>query len=346
MKGSTAKDVMNAEVLSVAPELTVHELAGFLVEHQISGAPVVDHRGHLVGLVSLTDIADSDALRDETVPETGGRGGRRARRGDDLAGLRVQTADLLVKDIMTPTVYSVEPDTPVPEMARTMVAGRIHRLVVTEGTRVVGIVTSLDLLRLLVAEDAPPATSPRRPPRNRVKGAALGVLLALVVTGCRRVESEPVSAAAAPSAAPASSAPDTSLPPGHPPLDSMGAMPKGHPAVGAPVAAGEAIRGTVTLAPALRDKAPQGGALFLIARAADKQIVAVRKEDAVTFPFRFELSGQDAMTQGSGWSGALEITARLSRSGDAAPATGDIEGRATGVAVGARDVKIELDQVR
>ena len=346
MKGLTAKEVMNADVLSVAPELTVHELAVFLVEHQISGAPVVDRRGHLVGLVSLTDIAEGDALRDEGAPETGGGRGRRTRRGEDLAGLRMQTADLLVQDIMTPTVYSVEPDTPVAELARTMIAGRIHRLLVTHDGRVTGIVTSLDLLRLLVGADAPSPRASRRPARARVKGAALAVLLALAASGCSRVgSSEPVPAAAA--AAPAASAaPDTPLPPGHPPLDSTPTLPKGHPAMGEPVAVGEPVRGTVTLAPALRDRAPKGAALFLIARGADKAIVAVRKVDAVTFPFAFELSGQDAMTHGSGWSGSLEITARLSRSGDAAPASGDIEGRAANVAVGAHDVKIELGQVR
>ena len=101
------------------------------------------------------------------------------------------------------------------------------------------------------------------------------------------------------------------------------------------------------MAPALQAQAPRGAALFLIARAGkERKIVAVRKEDDVTFPHAFELSGQDAMTHGAAFGGVLEITARLSRTGDAAPAPGDLEGHAAGVAAGSRDVRVELDRVR
>ena len=169
---------------------------------------------------------------------------------------------------------------------------------------------------------------------------ALVALAGFVASGCSRTGS--ADAAPPPAMAPAAEA---SLPPGHPPLDASASMPHGHPSSGV-AAAGEPVRGTVTLAPALRDGAPKGAALFLIARAADKRIVAVRKQDAVAFPYAFELSSADAMTDGSGFHGALEITARLSRSGDAAPASGDIEGRRANVSVGSKDVRIELDQVR
>jgi CBS domain-containing protein len=50
---------------------------------------------------------------------------------------------------MTPTVYTIPDDTPVSRIAQTMVAGRIHRLFVTRARRLVGIVTSLDLVKLL-----------------------------------------------------------------------------------------------------------------------------------------------------------------------------------------------------
>jgi CBS domain-containing protein len=343
MKGLTAKDVMNAEVLSVPPDLTVHELSVFLVEHQISGAPVVDQRGELVGLVSLTDIAESDALR-EDAPDPEAPRRRRARSREDLAGLRVHRSDLLVRDIMTPTVFSVDPDTPVPEMARTMIAGRIHRLLVTEAGRVAGIVTSLDLLRLLVGRKAPAKASRRT--RMRGKGAAaLLAVIALAMTSCTGIGAGDAAPAAAPAVRPSSS----TLPAGHPAVDSSStsALPAGHPAIELSIPAGETIRGTVTLAPALQGRAPRGAALFLIARAGQEgRIVAVRKADAVTFPYSFELSGQDAMTHGAGFAGVVEITARLSRSGDAAPATGDIEGRTAGVAVGARSVRVQLDSVR
>jgi cytochrome c-type biogenesis protein CcmH len=122
-------------------------------------------------------------------------------------------------------------------------------------------------------------------------------------------------------------------------------LPHGHPPVESPSAG--AIAGTVTVAPAVAAAAQGGRALFLIARAGkDRQIVAVRKIDAPAFPCPFELSPQDAMSHGTAFGGALEVTARLSRSGDAAPAAGDVEGVAASVAPGAQAVRIELRSVR
>jgi CBS domain-containing protein len=153
----TAKDVMNTEVLTVRVDLTVRELAAFLIEHQISGAPVVDEGGRLVGLVSVTDVAQNDAERpdlvdDRSSPAVAMRGWEERMNPEDIRPLHIESDDLLVRDIMTPTVYTVPEDTPVAKIARTMVAGRIHRLLVTRGGRVVGIVTSLDLVGLLAGK--------------------------------------------------------------------------------------------------------------------------------------------------------------------------------------------------
>jgi CBS domain-containing protein len=172
----TAKDVMTRRVLTVRVDLTVRELADFLVENQISGAPVVDPDGHLVGVVSLTDVAQNDADRpdvaaDRSSPSNAMRGWEERMNPEDLRTLHIESDDLLVRDIMTPTVYTVPEETPVAKIARTMVAGRIHRLLVTSGPRVVGIVTSLDLVGLL-ARNRPRPAAARVPPRaRRVKGA-------------------------------------------------------------------------------------------------------------------------------------------------------------------------------
>lgn len=50
------KDVMNPDIMSVADDMTTDELARYLTEREISGAPVVNSQGHLVGVVSMTDI--------------------------------------------------------------------------------------------------------------------------------------------------------------------------------------------------------------------------------------------------------------------------------------------------
>ena len=120
--GGIAADVMSTPVLAVRPEMTVARLAAYLTEKQITGAPVLDRNRRLVGVVSQTDIAESE--------------------GDTAQ-------DMVVRDIMTPAAYTVPHDTPIADLARTMVTGRIHRLLVTRGGHVVGIVTSLDLLKTL-----------------------------------------------------------------------------------------------------------------------------------------------------------------------------------------------------
>ena len=89
----------------------------------------------------------------------------------------------------------------------------------------------------------------------------------------------------------------------------------------------------------------KGDLATIAARLADRRIVAVRREDAASFPFAFRISGADAMMEGTTFAGPLEITARLSRSGDAVAARGDLEGVARGVAVGAKDARITLDTV-
>ena len=173
MKALAARDVMNTQVLTVRVDLTVRELAAFLIENQISGAPVVDPDGRLVGLVSLTDVAQNDAERpdlvdDRSSPAMAVRGWEERMNPEDVRPLHIESDDLLVRDIMTPTIYTIPEDTPVAKIAQTMVAGRIHRLLVTRrGKAVVGIVTSLDLVGLLAGKkprrqaEAKPASAAR-----------------------------------------------------------------------------------------------------------------------------------------------------------------------------------------
>ena len=163
----TAADVMNPQVLAVRPDMTVHELAEFLTENQITGAPVLDRNGRLVGVVSETDIIESESeragmVRDRSDPEFDLRGWEDSANPDEIRDLHVESADLFVRDIMTPAAYTVPHDTPVPRLAQTMVAGRIHRLLVTREGSVVGIVTSLDLLKLLVTDRGKAAIPARR----------------------------------------------------------------------------------------------------------------------------------------------------------------------------------------
>jgi CBS domain-containing protein len=157
MRPITAADVMNPEVLTVPDDLPVAALASFLVEREISGAPVADAAGNLVGVVSVTDIAlaasGGGVERGRGRPDFFARGWEDGPTRDDLDHFNFGDGDLTVRDIMTPDVYAVPEDTPVPELAELMLDNHIHRLLVTRGEKVVGIVSTSDLLGLLVEEE-------------------------------------------------------------------------------------------------------------------------------------------------------------------------------------------------
>lgn len=146
---------MNPRVLTVRENISVRELAAFLTENEITGAPVVNSVGKMVGVVSVTDIADSIAEGAEVT--MGGRKNpwrkdelRGRASPDELRSMHVDNPGPPVQQIMTPTVFTVPAKTPVSKIAQTMISGRIHRLFVTRLGRIVGIVTALDLLKLLV----------------------------------------------------------------------------------------------------------------------------------------------------------------------------------------------------
>ena len=152
MKAVTAADVMTRHVVTLRDDRTVEEAAAFLVAHEISGAPVADRNGNLVGVLSVTDIVrDGTENEDGPGPEPARQthGWERLMNPEEIKQLRIQHVGRLVSDIMTPTVFTVSEELPVGDVARTMVAGRIHRLIVTRGPRPVGIVTPHDLLKLL-----------------------------------------------------------------------------------------------------------------------------------------------------------------------------------------------------
>lgn len=142
MKGQvTAGDVMHKRVVTVRPNMLVRELARLLDEKRISGAPVVDRDGRIVGVVSKSDLVhhelddvDAHEAEDSHLPK----------------GFHIESPDRTrVADIMTPSVVEVPKDAPVSGLARMMRRRRIHRVFVTQGRKLQGIVTTLDLLRLL-----------------------------------------------------------------------------------------------------------------------------------------------------------------------------------------------------
>ena len=140
--------VMTRDVVSVTPDTPLKDVAAALVERGISGLPVCDADGAVVGVLSEADLL----VKQGGSPERSG--GLFAwlvetASAPDLAKLRAHTAG----EAMTSPAVTVETASPVSEAARTMVSLGVNRLPVVEDGRLVGIVTRADLVRLFTRSD-------------------------------------------------------------------------------------------------------------------------------------------------------------------------------------------------
>lgn len=147
-----AKDIMEKNVITVQEDVSVEEVARMLVEHSISGLPVVDGENNLVGVISEGDLIYKDKqihipavvqiLDSVFFVES-------FKKFQDE--LRKATA-YKVKDMMTKDVTSVEVDTPVDEIASTMIDKKINRVPVLEDGKVVGIITRHNIVKSMISK--------------------------------------------------------------------------------------------------------------------------------------------------------------------------------------------------
>lgn len=125
----TIAELMQPNVRTISSEASVAEVVVSLADGHISGLPVVDKGGRIIGVVSATDVltaeaeAESPTTRRDLVEETP------------------------VRDIMTPRPYTVAPDEDVREAARQMLYAEVHRLFVADGDRLVGVISTTDIVR-------------------------------------------------------------------------------------------------------------------------------------------------------------------------------------------------------
>jgi CBS domain-containing protein len=150
----TARDVMQTGVVALGANDPLHVAQRLFYEEGIHGAPVLDQLGRVVGVLSSNDLLR--ALLE--AKEVAGAGPRRAPVDlDEALGAwnlapedfeeRVQAAE--VSEYMTDSPVQVAPDTPVSELARIMRENGIHRVLVVEGGKLCGIVSTFDLIGLL-----------------------------------------------------------------------------------------------------------------------------------------------------------------------------------------------------
>jgi CBS domain-containing protein len=159
-----ARDLMQADVISVNPETPLLELHRLFVEEEINGAPVVDDGGDVVGVISSMDLLRAVLDRYETGSAT--NAAAYFREASPYSGPDWSTApddfqdrlrDLTVEEAMIRELVTVPPTATLAEIAGVMRKQRIHRVLVIEDGDLVGILTTYDLLRALEQ-----AAQPRR----------------------------------------------------------------------------------------------------------------------------------------------------------------------------------------
>jgi len=141
------RDLMTRDVITVTPEMTLKDAAALLVRHRISGAPVVDGDGGIVGVLSEADVL---------VKESG------ERRRDGMLGWLLEPGDAFrdklaartVGEAMTTPPLTIGPRAPAHKAATRMIEDGINRLpVVDDAGRIVGIVSRADLVRAFARSD-------------------------------------------------------------------------------------------------------------------------------------------------------------------------------------------------
>lgn len=147
----TARDIMTHEVITIKPDAPIRELAEIFIRHNISGVPVVDSDGKVLGIATESDlIFHSKRLKVPTVltildsfifldsPEKMERELRKI-------------AAALVSDIYTSPPVTITPDTPLDEIASLMTEKQIHTLPVLDHTdMMIGIVGKKDIIRTIL----------------------------------------------------------------------------------------------------------------------------------------------------------------------------------------------------
>lgn len=150
-----ARDIMASRVVSIAPEATVLEAIELMLKNRISGLPVIDRAGALVGILTEGDFL----RRAETGTER-----KRPRWLEFLLGPNSLAKDYVrshgrrVEEVMTRELVTVSEDAPLDEVVRIMERKRVKRLPVMRGSELVGIVSRASLLHAFatISRDLPP----------------------------------------------------------------------------------------------------------------------------------------------------------------------------------------------
>jgi len=142
-----AKDVMTAEVATVSPDNSVRQAAKLMLNHHVSGLPVIDDAGRLVGIISEGDLLRRSELGFGTFATQEGP----RPTSDEQARAYVKGNAWRVADVMSRDLVVVDEETPLSRVATLMDEHAVKRLPVVHGAALVGVVSRADLLRAVIA---------------------------------------------------------------------------------------------------------------------------------------------------------------------------------------------------
>lgn len=155
----TVEDVMTRDVVTVSPATPIHEAARLMVEHRVSGLPVISADGNLVGIISDGDLILRQRHRKET-PWWHSF----VANCEQIAREYQKAVGTTVGEVMTRAVVTISPVWDIEVAASILDSRRIRRLPVVLDGRLVGIVSRADLIRALAASSVRNSSS--RPPAS------------------------------------------------------------------------------------------------------------------------------------------------------------------------------------
>jgi len=150
----TAADIAQSKVASLVPEAPLVNAHRLFVDEQISGAPVVDDEGLVVGVVSAADLLRAvvelhDTGRGEPSFFSEERDFSFAELRGLPADLEERLSDVVVADVMTKSPVTVESTASLREVAQRMRDAQVHRVIVVKERQLVGIISTLDVVGVL-----------------------------------------------------------------------------------------------------------------------------------------------------------------------------------------------------
>jgi CBS-domain-containing membrane protein len=151
MKRMVARDIMTTPVITVRPDTPFRELVDLMMRHRVSGLPVVDEGGRLVGVVTEADLIHKEETPLPEPPLIPWHGG--SLRLERLVDRYQKATGTTARDLMTENVVTASEDTPVRELAHLMLTHHINRIPIVRDGRVVGIVARTDILKVFTRRD-------------------------------------------------------------------------------------------------------------------------------------------------------------------------------------------------